>query len=67
VTVDAGVVWERCKAMEKLPKDNRAAVGRVSLLPTDVAFDSDSDSDFDFDFRGCVFIQSEGVFFAVRG
>mmetsp|Transcript_25968 Transcript_25968/g.43532 ORF Transcript_25968/g.43532 Transcript_25968/m.43532 type:complete len:347 (+) Transcript_25968:203-1243(+) len=25
----AGVVWERCKAMEKLPKDNRAAVGRA--------------------------------------
>mmetsp|Transcript_6190 Transcript_6190/g.12594 ORF Transcript_6190/g.12594 Transcript_6190/m.12594 type:complete len:349 (-) Transcript_6190:102-1148(-) len=24
-----GVVWEKCKAMERLPKDNRAAVGRA--------------------------------------
>jgi hypothetical protein len=24
-----GVVWERCEAVAKLPKDNRAAVGRA--------------------------------------
>jgi len=40
-----GVVWERCEAVAKLPKDNRAAVGRalakVAVQMKDVAREMD--------------------------